>query len=98
MNYERTYCLETNSSENNSVQTGHEKTSGGGKDIEKLLSVAEILAKGRTLPPEYKDHTLRGKYKDKRACHVEPDWILIYAIEHNEVVLYRTGSHSELFR
>ena len=70
----------------------------GGKDIEKLLSVAEILAEGRTLPSEYKDHTLRGKYKDRRDCHVEPDWILIYAIEHNEVVLYRTGSHSELFR
>jgi len=47
----------------------------GGKDIEKLLSVAEILAEGQTLPPEYKDHTLRGKYKDKRDCHVEPDWI-----------------------
>ena len=69
-----------------------------GKDIDKLLSAAGILAEGRSLPPEYKDHILRGKYKNKRDCHVEPDWILIYAIEHNEVVLYRTGSHSELFR
>ncbi|MCF8128378.1 MAG: type II toxin-antitoxin system YafQ family toxin [Deltaproteobacteria bacterium] len=71
---------------------------GSGKDIEKLLSVVEILAEGHSLPSEYKDHTLRGKYANKRDCHVEPDWILIYAIEHDEVVLYRTGSHSELFR
>ena len=70
----------------------------GGKDIEKLLRAIEILAEGRTLPPEYKDHPLTGKYKGKRDCHIEPDWILIYGIEDHELVLYRTGSHSELFR
>ena len=68
-----------------------------GKDIEKLLSVVEELAEGRKLPPEYHDHPLNGKYKNKRDCHIEPDWILIYAIE-DELVLCRTGSHPQLFR
>jgi len=52
---------------------------------------------GDTLPPEYKDHPLTREYKGKRDWHIEPDWILIYAIEGDELVLYRTGSHSELF-
>ncbi len=69
-----------------------------GKDIEKLLSIVEELAEGRKLSPEYHDHSLIGKYKNKRDCHIEPDLILIYAIEDNELVLYRTGSHSQLFR
>ena len=69
-----------------------------GKDIEKLLSVVEKLAEARKLPPEYHDHPLNGKYKNKRDCHIEPDWILIYAIEDDELVLYRAGSHPQLFR
>ncbi len=69
-----------------------------GKDIEKLLSTVEKLAEGRKLPSEYNDHPLSGKYKDKRDCHIEPDWILIYAIEDDELVLYRTGSHTQLFK
>ena len=69
-----------------------------GKDIEKLLSIIEELAEGRKLPPEYHDHPLNGKYKNKRDCHIEPDWILIYAIEGDELFLYCTGSHPQLFR
>jgi len=68
-----------------------------GKDIEKLLHIIEILAEG-PLSPEYRDHPLKGNYKDKRDCHIEPDWILIYALEDKDIILYRTGSHSELFR
>ena len=68
------------------------------KDIEKLLSIVEELAEGRKLSPEYHDHPLNGKHKNKRDCHIEPDWILIYAIEDDELVLYRTGSHPQLFR
>jgi len=70
----------------------------GGKNVEKLLRVIEILAEGEGLPYEYKAHPLRGNYKEKYDCHIEPDWILIYEIENNELVLYRTGNHSELFR
>lgn len=68
-----------------------------GKDLEKLLHVVEILSQGKKLNPEYHDHPLRGKYTDKRDCHIEPDWILIYTVENDEIILYRTGSHSELF-
>ena len=68
-----------------------------GKDVEKLLSIVEKLSEGLRLSPEYHDHPLRGKYMDKRDCHIEPDWILIYAIEGDELVLYRTGNHPQLF-
>ena len=69
-----------------------------GKDLEKLLVVIEELAEGRKLVTQYLDHSLKGTYKNKRDCHIEPDWILIYAIEEHEIVLYRTGSHADLFR
>lgn len=69
----------------------------GGKDLEKLFKAIEMLAQGKTLPPDYRDHPLAGNFKGKRDCHIEPDWILIYAIEEDELILYRTGSHSELF-
>jgi len=69
----------------------------GGKDIEKLLLIVNELAEGRTLAQQYCDHSLKGKYKGKRDCHIEPDWVLIYAIDENELILYRTGSHSDLF-
>ncbi|MDL1974540.1 MAG: type II toxin-antitoxin system YafQ family toxin [Deltaproteobacteria bacterium] len=68
-----------------------------GKDIEKLLFVVNELAEGRKLGPNYHDHSLKGGCKGKRDCHVEPDWILLYAIEDNELVLYRTGNHAHLF-
>jgi len=70
----------------------------GGKDIEKLLRIVEKLAEGQKLPHEYHDHPLKGKYKNKRNCHIESDWILIYTREDDELVLYRTGTHSQLFR
>jgi mRNA interferase YafQ len=69
-----------------------------GNDIEKLLDVVEKLEEGKRLPPESHDHPLHGVYLNKRGCHIEPDWILLYAIEDNELVLYRTGSHTQLFR
>ena len=68
-----------------------------GMDIEKLLAIVEVFLKEKGLLPECYDHPLIGKYKNMRDCHIEPDWILIYAIEDNELVLYRTGSHSQLF-
>ena len=70
----------------------------GGKDIEKLLSVISKLAEGESLPKKYCDHPLKGGFKGKRDCHIEGDWLLIYAIEDNELILYRTGTHSQIFR
>ena len=68
-----------------------------GKDLEQLLFVVNELAKGRKLAAKYKDHPLKGQYKDKRDCHIEPDWVLLYAIKGDELILYRTGTHSDLF-
>jgi mRNA interferase YafQ len=70
----------------------------GGKDMEKLLLVISKLTDGETLPKKYCDHPLKGGFKGKRDCHVEDDWLLIYAVEDNELILYRTGTHSQLFR
>lgn len=71
-----------------------------GKNTDKLFAVIEKLASGEALESKYKDHALTGNYKDCRECHVEPDWLLIYEIFENTLVLmlYRAGSHSELFK
>ena len=66
----------------------------------KLLSqVIETLANELPLPEKNKDHALTGNYKGYRECHIEPDWLLIYQIQNDNLVLFlaRTGSHSDLF-
>jgi len=68
------------------------------KDIERLLLIIQDLAEGHPLASQYNDHPLKGQYTGKRDCHIETDWIMIYAIENDELVLYRTGSHADLFR
>ena len=68
-----------------------------GKDLEKLKRVLDSLVKGERLAPEYRDHVLVGQYKGTRECHLEPDWLLIYELAESEIVLIRTGSHSDLF-
>jgi len=63
-------------------------------------AVLELLIGGEPLPPEYKDHPLRGNFAGSRDCHIEPDWVLIYTLAENgsDVRLERTGTHSDLFR
>ena len=70
-----------------------------GKDLAKLQHVINILAAGEELPPKYKDHCLSGNYSKYKECHIEPDWLLIYKIENDILVLTLviTGSHSDLF-
>ncbi|MCC5833797.1 MAG: type II toxin-antitoxin system YafQ family toxin [Opitutales bacterium] len=68
-----------------------------GKDPEKLFSFLEILVEGKEIPDSYKDHPLRGRWAERRDCHLEPDWILIYLPKAEEIILERTGSHSDLF-
>ena len=70
-----------------------------GKDTEKLFDVIEKLANGEILEDRFRDHELIGNYKGCRECHVEPDWLLIYELIEDVLVLmlYRVGSHSELF-
>jgi len=69
-----------------------------GKDLGKLKGVLESLVRGERLAPKYRDHVLVGQYKGTRECHIEPDWLLIYELTEDELVLIRTGSHSDLFK
>jgi mRNA interferase YafQ len=69
-----------------------------GRDVEKLKRVLEALVKGEPLAAKHRDHVLVGQYKGTRECHIEPDWLLIYELAETEIVLIRTGSHSDLFR
>lgn len=69
-----------------------------GKDMAKLRALLTLLAQEQPLPVEYKDHALRGDWIGFRDLHIEPDWLLLYRIENDEVQLARTGTHSDLFR
>ena len=65
--------------------------------MNKLRNLILLLLEARPLPPNYKDHPLQGRWREYRDCHIEPDWLLIYKIEGNDVHLVRTGTHSDLF-
>ena len=67
------------------------------KNLDKLFEVIDILANGGTLDAKYRDCDLTGNYKGTRECHIEPDWLLIYEICGDVLVLmlYRLGSHSQ---
>jgi mRNA interferase YafQ len=49
------------------------------------------------LPKKHRDHALIGNWKGSRDCHIEPDWLLIYTLDSDLLILERTGSHSDLF-
>lgn len=70
-----------------------------GFDLDKLKKVIEMLVIGEQLPEKYKDHCLSGNYSGYRECHIQPDWLLIYEINNDELILalYRTETHSDLF-
>ena len=68
-----------------------------GYNMELIQSVIDILAIPEALPEKNRDHNLTGNYANKRECHILSDWLLAYRIEGSELVLYRTGTHSDLF-
>ena len=70
-----------------------------GLDMEALDAVIASLAMGIPLPEKNRDHALTGNWAGHRECHVSPDWLLIYRIDEDVLVLAltRTGSHSNLF-
>jgi len=70
-----------------------------GKEIHKLVEVVEWLANDIVLAPKYRDHALSGNYSGFRECHIEPDWLLIYQLDNENIVLVvsRAGTHSDLF-
>lgn len=68
-------------------------------NIAELQAVVTMLAEGKTIPETYRDHALTGTYRNARECHIRPDWLLIYSISNEKLILelMRTGSHSDLF-
>lgn len=70
-----------------------------GLDLHKLTKVIDALADGETLEPKYRDHALTGDYAGFRECHIQPDWLLIYQVDGERLLLFltRTGTHSDLF-
>lgn len=70
-----------------------------GLNIDLLDNIIRALASGETLPEKNRDHELTGDWTGHRECHILPDWLLIYRIEDEILVLTlsRTGTHSDLF-
>jgi len=66
---------------------------------EDFRNVLSYLIKQENLPPKYRDHELTGNYKGFRECHINSDWLLVYEVREDELilVLVRTGTHSDLF-
>ena len=70
-----------------------------GYPIEELDRVIRLLAEDDPLPEKHKDHELSGNWRGFRECHIQPDWLLVYRIYNNNLILSlaRTGTHSDLF-
>ncbi|MEX2341247.1 MAG: type II toxin-antitoxin system YafQ family toxin [Candidatus Paceibacterota bacterium] len=67
------------------------------KNVSSLKACIELLCAGKSLPVKMKPHKLIGKYAGYSECHIEPDWLLIYSFNEENLVLVRTGSHADLF-
>ena len=83
----------------NKIQRNIKLMKKRGKDLDKLTVVLKLLQNGEELPSKYKDHALTGNYIGCRECHIEPDWLLVYEIINEELIilLLTTGAHSDLF-
>lgn len=84
----------------NSFKSDYKKIKKRGYDLSKLKTVLSLLIEEKPLPEKYQDHQLIGKkYKGCRECHISPDWLLVYKILKNELILelLYTGTHSDLF-
>ena len=70
-----------------------------GKDVSKLTSTLALLAAQGQMPEQYKEHPLRGEMQGYRECHIESDWLIVYQIQQNELILLAsgTGTHSDLY-
>jgi mRNA interferase YafQ len=69
-----------------------------GKDLNKIIHIMQLLLKEEVLPFKNRDHNLSGNYINRRECHIEPDWLLIYKLGNEQIIFERTGTHSDLFK
>lgn len=83
----------------NRFEKEYKKMQKQGKDIAKLHAVMDKIINEEKLSERHRDHELIGNFKDRRECHIESDWLLIYKIEKNieTIIFERTGSHTDLF-
>ena len=67
-------------------------------DFSLLDNIVELLLQGKELPEKNNDHALTGDWQGYRECHIEPDWLLVYKIYENQLILslVRSGTHSDL--
>ena len=68
------------------------------KNTAKLKTLIMLLISEERLPRKYRNHKLKGEYTNYWECHIEPDWLLIYKKTKTEIILVRTGTHSDLFK
>lgn len=68
-----------------------------GSDPEMFWAVVEILASEEEIPKEFRDHELKGEWAGVRDIHVEADWLLLYKVSQPDLILIRTGTHSDIF-
>ena len=68
-------------------------------DMQLLADVIRKLSRGEQLEPQNNDHILTGNWSGYHECHIQPNWLLIYKIDNNQLILTltRTGTHSDLF-
>ena len=83
----------------NQFRKDYKKVQKSGLDINKLKDVIKQLSEQTPLPEHYKVHQLLGNYNGYRECHIQPDWLLIYYVDNENLILVlsRTGTHSDLF-
>ena len=68
-----------------------------GKDLAKMKAVMARLIEEQPLADRHRDHSLIGTWRGRRECHIEPDWLLIYKLQADEIIFERTGTHADLF-
>lgn len=69
-----------------------------GKNLDKFKIIARTLLAGEPVDPLHRDHRLIGNCQDRRECHIESDWLLIYKVDETAIVFERMGTHSDLFK
>lgn len=83
----------------NQFEKDYKKISKRGKDFNRLHTIMQKLINEEGLEPKHRDHALLGNFKNRRECHIEPDWLLVYKVDRKQktIIFERTGSHSYIF-
>ncbi len=83
----------------NQFKKDYKRIQKRGINVKEFEVVVDLLAHQKKLPEKYQDHQLFGNYKNHRECHIKPDVLLIYKIDHGKLTLtlMRMGSHADLF-